>query len=547
MKVVIVGGVAGGASAAARLRRLDENAEIVIIEKSGHISYANCGLPYYVGGVIEEEQSLYLQTPERFWQRFRVNAKVNHEAIMIDRENKVLLVKNLKTGEVYGEGYDKLILSPGARPIVPQAEGFDRDGVFSLRNSEDAVHLRAWIESKKPQSAVVIGGGFIGIEIAENLRERGLSVSLIEKSDHILPPFDSDMASFVHREVKNQGVNLYLKKGAVGYDGSFVFLEDGEKVKADVVVLAIGVLPDSSLAKDAGLAIGLKGSIVVDKNMMTSDENIYAVGDAIEVYEIASSRKGVIPLAGPANKQGRIAADNIAGIKSEYKGSLGTSILKVFSLSAASTGMNERTAKSLGIDYDYVVLSPLSHAQYYPGGQAMTLKVLFEKGSGKLLGAQIVGHDGVDKRIDVIATAMRAGLKVEDLAELELSYAPPFSSAKDPVNMAGFASSNVLKGLVKQFSYEDIGELRKRDVVLLDTRTVLEYSKGHAEGFVNIPLDELRERLGEIDKSKSVYVMCQSGLRSYLASRILTQHGYDAYNFRGGYKFYSLLFEELGR
>lgn len=539
MKVVIVGGVAGGASAAARLRRLDEKAEIVIFERSGHISYANCGLPYYVSGVIEDEDSLYLQTPQSFYRRFRIDARVRHEVVSIDKEAKRVKVKRLDDGVLFDECYDYLILSPGSRPIVPSMPGFDRKNVFTMRTSEDAVYLRKWIEENDVRSAAVVGGGFIGLEVAENLRHRNIEVSLVEKSSHVLPSFDSDMAAFIHQEFRENGVKLYLNKAAESYDGHLLSLDSGEKIPAEIVILAIGVMPDASLAKEAGLDLGAKGSIRVNDKMQTSNEYIYAVGDAIEVKDIVGGSNTVIPLAGPANKQGRIAADNIAGLDSHYKGSLGTSILKAFTMTAASTGLSERGASQLGLEYDYVILSPVSHASYYPGGKVMTMKVLFEKKTGRLLGAQIAGYDGVDKRIDVIATALRAGIKADKLAELELAYAPPYSSAKDPVNMAGFAISNVLEGLVKQFSYSEIPSLKEAGEFLLDTRTPAEYQRGHVEGFVNIPLDELRERLGELGEPKKLYIMCQSGLRSYLSTRILAQYGFDAYNFRGGYRFYS--------
>ncbi|MBO5769702.1 MAG: FAD-dependent oxidoreductase [Spirochaetales bacterium] len=539
MKVVIVGGVAGGASAAARLRRLDEKAEIIIFERSGHISYANCGLPYYVSGVIEDEDSLYLQTPQSFYRRFRIDARVRHEVVSIDKEAKRVKVKRLDDGVLFDECYDYLILSPGSRPIVPSMPGFDRKNVFTMRTSEDAVYLRKWIEENDVRSAAVVGGGFIGLEVAENLRHRNIEVSLVEKSSHVLPSFDSDMAAFIHQEFRENDVKLYLNKAAESYDGHLLSLDSGEKIPAEIVILAIGVMPDSSLAKEAGLDLGAKESIRVNDKMQTSNEYIYAVGDAIEVKDIVGGSNTVIPLAGPANKQGRIAADNVAGLDSHYKGSLGTSILKAFTMTAASTGLSERGASQLGLEYDYVILSPVSHASYYPGGKVMTMKVLFEKKTGRLLGAQIAGYDGVDKRIDVIATALRAGIKADKLAELELAYAPPYSSAKDPVNMAGFAISNVLEGLVKQFSYSEIPSLKEAGEFLLDTRTPAEFQRGHVEGFVNIPLDELRERLGELGEPKKLYIMCQSGLRSYLSTRILAQYGFDAYNFKGGYRFYS--------
>lgn len=544
LKVVIIGGVAGGASAAARLRRLDENAEIVIFERSGYISYANCGLPYYVGGVIEDREDLTLQTPMSFWRRFRIDARVRHEVTEIDRAEKFVVVRDLESGNIFRENYDKLILSPGAHPVVPDLPGKESDKIYTLRTVEDTLRLRDAAVRKGANSAVVIGGGFIGVETAENLREIGLDVTLIQRSEHILPPIDADMASFLHAHLRENGIKLLLKTDVKGFsekDGKIgVLLGGGSSLCADMVVLAVGILPESSLAKAAGLELGVKGSIAVNEYMQTSDPDIYAVGDAVSITDIVTGEKAVIALAGPANKQGRIAADNIAGLKRRYTGSAAASVLKIFDMTAAFAGINEKTAKKIGLKYDKVILSPASHASYYPGGRVMTMKVLFEKESERILGAQIVGFDGVDKRIDVIATAMQAGMKISRLAELDLAYAPPYSSAKDPVNMAGFIAQNVIEGRVKQFFYEDLENLPKDgSVVLLDTRTAGEYARGHAEGFeTHIPLDELRGRLSELDKNKPVYVMCQSGLRSYLACRILAQEGFTCYNFAGGYRFY---------
>lgn len=549
MKVVIVGGVAGGASAAARLRRLDETAQITIFERSGYISYANCGLPYYVGGVIEEETDLTLQTPQSFWSRFRIDALVRHEVLRINREKKTVTVKNLNTGRIFEESYDKLILSPGAKPIRPELPGMDNPRIFTLRTVEDALQIRRRMTEENMKSAVIIGGGFIGVEMAENLRQLGLAVSLVEKMPQLLGQFDEDMASFLHAQVKSQGVRLLLGRAVEGFeeapDGLCVRLDGGETLAADAAILAIGVLPESKLAKDAGLSLGQKESIAVNEHMQTSDADIYAVGDAVEVQHSVSGQKTVLALAGPANKQGRIAADHISGLPSTFAGAAGTFVLKVFEMTAASTGLNERAAKAAGLSYQKVILSPVSHASYYPGGQVMTIKLLFEDG-GKILGAQIVGFEGVDKRIDVLATAMQANLSVTDLCRLDLAYAPPYSSAKDPVNMVGFAAENVLTGKVKQFFYEDaLALVDNPNVTLLDTRTEGEYSRGHAEGFqTHIPVDQLRERLGELDKTKPVYVMCQSGLRSYIACRILTQNGFDCYNFAGGYRLYHSLFEQ---
>lgn len=543
MKVVIVGGVAGGATAAARIRRLDEKAEITVFEKSGFISYANCGLPYYIGDVITDKEELTLQTPESFYNRFNVNVKVHHEVTAVHPNRKTVEVKNLDTGEVFEEKYDKLLLSPGAKPIKPPFKGIDSDKLFTLRTVEDTLKIKEYVDKNKPKSAVVAGGGFIGLETAENLRELGVDVTIVQLLPQLMAPFDSDMASFIHSEVRKHGVKLALgRKVEDIYDENekiVVALENDEPLTADMVVLAIGVAPDTSLAESAGLQLGVKNSIVVNDRMETSCPDIYAVGDAVQVKHFVSNEETLISLAGPANKQGRIAADNICGKDSRFGGSQGSSVIKVFDLTAASTGINERTAKTLGIDCDNVVLSPMSHAGYYPDGRVMTMKVLFQKGTYRLLGAQIIGAQGVDKRIDVIATAIRAKMKATDLKELDLAYAPPYSSAKDPVNMAGYIIDNIANGVVKQWHIED-ADLLPRDgsVTLLDTRTAEEYAQGHINGFINIPVDELRQRLEELDSAKPVYVICQSGLRSYIASRILTGNGFDCYNFAGGFRFY---------
>ncbi|MBM6898898.1 CoA-disulfide reductase [Gemmiger formicilis] len=543
MKVVIVGGVAGGATAAARLRRLDETAEIVVFERSGFVSYANCGLPYYIGGVIEDQEELTLQTPESFYERFRVQMKVRHEVTAIDRSAKTVTVRNLATGEVFQESYDKLLLAPGARPTQPALPGVGLDRLFTLRTVEDTLRIRRFVDTQHPKSVVLAGGGFIGLELAENLRERGLDVTIVQRPKQLMTPFDADMAALIHREVRAHGVRLALGHTVEGFaeseGGVQVLLKDEQPLQADMVILAIGVTPDSRLAAEAGLELGLKGSILVNDRMQTSDPDIYAVGDAVQVNHFVTGQPALIALAGPANKQGRIAADNITGGDSRYKGSQGSSVLKIFDLTAAATGLNEAAARRAGLDVEAVVLSPMNHAGYYPGGRVMTMKVLFERSTGKLLGAQIVGSDGVDKRIDVLATAIRAGMTAADLTELDLAYAPPYSSAKDPVNMAGYMMENLLTGKVKQFRLDELTALpRDGSITLLDTRTTGEYSRGHADGFINLPLDELRDRLNELDPAKPVYVMCQSGLRSYLACRILTQHGFTCYNFAGGYRFY---------
>ncbi len=548
MKVVIVGGVAGGATAAARIRRLDEQAEIVVFERSGYISYANCGLPYYIGGVIEDPDDLTLQTPESFFSRFRIHMKVHHEATAIHPDKKTVSVKNLKTGEKFEESYDKLLLSPGAKPVWPDLPGIESDKLFTLRTVEDTFRIKGFVDQNKPKSAVMVGGGFIGLEVAENLRELGMDVTIVQRPKQLMNPFDADMASFIHAEMRKHGVKLALGYSVEGFEdkdgGVDVLLKDRPSIHADMVVLAIGVTPESTLARDAGLALGMKGSILVNDRMETSAPDIYAVGDAVQVRHYVTGRDALIALAGPANKQGRIAADNICGGDSRYLGSQGSSVIKVFDMTAATTGINETNARKAGLDVDTVILSPMSHAGYYPGGKLMTMKVVFEKETYRLLGAQIVGYDGVDKRIDVLATAIHAGMNATDLKDLDLAYAPPYSSAKDPVNMAGFMIDNISKGL-KQWHLEDAAKLpMDGSVTLLDTRTVGEYSRGHIEGFKNIPVDELRERIGEIEAGKPVYVICQSGLRSYIATRILEGYGFEAYNFAGGFRFYDAVMND---
>ena len=542
MKVVIVGGVAGGATAAARIRRLDEQAEIVVFERSGYISYANCGLPYYIGNVITDPEELTLQTPESFFSRFRVDMKVRHEVTAIHPKRKTVSVKNLETDEVFEESYDKLILSPGAKPTQPRLPGVGIDKLFTLRTVEDTFRIKEYINQNHPKSAVLAGGGFIGLELAENLRELGMDVTIVQRPKQLMNPFDADMASMIHSEMRKHGVKLALGYTVEGFEerngGVDVLLKDNAPLHADMVVLAIGVTPDTALARKAGLELGIKGSIVVNDRMETSVPDIYAAGDAVQVKHYVTGEDALISLAGPANKQGRIIADNICGGDSRYLGSQGSSVIKVFDMTAATTGINETNARKAGLDVDTVILSPMSHAGYYPGGKVMTMKVVFEKGTYRLLGAQIVGYDGVDKRIDVLATAIHAGLKATQLKDLDLTYAPPYSSAKDPVNMAGFMIDNISKGL-KQWHLHDADKLpRDGSVTLLDTRTAREYSSGHIEGFVNIPVDELRERLDEIEPGKPVYVICQSGLRSYIATRILEGYGYEAYNFAGGFRFY---------
>lgn len=548
-KVVIVGGVAGGASAAARLRRLDENAKITIFERTGYISYANCGLPYYIGDVITDRDELTLQTPKSFGTRFNVDVRVNHEVLSVDAKAKSIRVKNLKSGEEWDEPYDTLILSPGAHPIVPDFPGNDLENVFTLRTVEDTFRIKEYTDANHPESAVICGGGFIGIELAENLVNTGTKVTIVQRSGQVMKPVDMEIASFVHARLRKAGIGLVLNDtiASIEKDGNSlkITLKSGNVLNADMAALTLGVMPETELAKEAGLKLGIKGSIVVDDHMRTSVPDIYAVGDAVQVKNAVSSEETVISLAGPANRQARIAADNICGIESTYPGSMGSSVIKVFDMTLAFTGLNEKACKAAGISCDKIFLSPSSHAGYYPGAKAMTMKVMFDPESDRLLGAQIIGYAGVDKAIDVIATAIHAGMKASALKELDLVYAPPYSSAKSPVNMAGFMIENLENGLIKQFFYEDLETLPKDGSAnLIDVRTPREYAAGHLDGFVNIPVDEIRDRLDEIDLTKPAYLMCQAAIRSWIAGRILIQKGVECYHFAGGYRIYSSIATE---
>ena len=550
MKVLIVGGVAGGASAAARLRRLNESAEIIIFEKSGYVSYANCGLPYFVGDIIKSQDALTLQTPESFRNRFNVDVRIKHEVIHIDPDAKRITVRNLSSQELYEETYDKLILSPGARPIRPNMTGIDLHDIYTLRNVEDAAALKEKAMNPSVIRAIVIGGGFIGLETAENLRHLDIDVTLVEKSPQVLAPLDEDMASFVHAKLKENGIRLLLKVGVSAFSreeetGALtVHLDNGMTLDADLVVLAIGVTPDTKLAQTAGLAMGPRNTIQVDEWMRTSDPDIYALGDAVMTTHKVSGERASIMLAGPANKQGRMVADHICGRSCKDYGTQGSFVVKVFDMTAAATGLNERAVKAMGIAYDRAILSPGGHAGYYPGTKAMTMKVLYELSTRRILGAQIVGFDGVDKRIDVIATAMQGGILADELHHLDLAYAPPYSSAKDPVIMAGYMIENQLDGLVQTFGMDQLLQLKDDErVSLVDVRTPGEFAAGHIEGFINIPVDELRQRMTDLPQDKPVYLMCQSALRSYLAARVLAQHGYTCYHFAGGYRYYKSVTE----
>ena len=542
-KILLVGGVAGGASAAARLRRLDETAEIIMFERDQHISFANCGLPYYIGESIKERSKLLVQTPQSMQERFNIDVRIHSEVTKLNPDRKTVTVNSKERG-IYEESYDYLVLSPGAKAIRPPIPGIDSDKIFTLRNIPDTDIIKSFVDQQGVKQAIVIGGGFIGVEMAENLKDRGLEVTLVEAAPHILPPFDTDMAVVVEKELADNGVRLLLNDGIKSFEEKVsnikIVLNSGKSLTADVVILAIGVTPDTGFLKDSGIKLGDRGHIIVNDKLETSCPGVYAVGDAIEVVDFVTKQKVAIPLAGPANKQGRIAADNIAGLTSTYKGTQGTSILKVFSLTAASTGSNERTLKRLTIPYKVIFVHPVSHASYYPGALPLSLKLIFNE-TGIILGAQAVGSDGVDKRIDVIATVIRLNGKVSDLTELELCYAPPFSSAKDPVNMAGYVAENVLAGRVETFTYEELDNYDKESTQLLDVRSELEFQNGHLEGAVNISVDNLRKELDKLDKNKPILAYCQVGLRGYIASRILTQHGFNVKNMTGGYKSVSAL------
>lgn len=537
-KVLIVGGVAGGASAAARLRRLDEHAEIILFERGEHISFANCGLPYYIGDKIRNRNRLLVQTPKAMKTRFNIDVRTNSEVLGVDTASRKIIVRSMDEG-TYEESYDALILSPGAKAIRPPIPGIDSNRILTLRNIADTDAIKALVDQKGTERAVVIGGGFIGVEMAENLAEKGIQVSIAEAAPHILAAFDSDMVGIIEKELMQNGIQLILGDGVKAFEetesGVDVSLASGKRLAADLVILAIGVTPDTAFLQNSGIALGPKGHIIVNERLQTNVENVYAVGDAIEVMDFITGRKTAVPLAGPANRQGRIAADNIAGLSSIYKGTQGTAILKAFGLTAACTGANERTLKNAGISYKSIHVHPVSHASYYPGAKAMTLKLIFNE-QGKVLGAQSVGYAGVDKRIDVIAAVIRMGGTVHNLAELELSYAPPFSSAKDPVNLAGFVAQNVLSGRSHLITWQDVAKMNREDYILVDVRTADEYQNGHVEGAVNIPVDELREKLSSLDKSKAIVVYCQVGLRGYIADRILSQNGFIAYNVTGGYQ-----------
>lgn len=545
MKILIIGGVAGGATAAARLRRMDENAQIILFERGEYVSYANCGLPYYIGGTISERDRLFVQTVDGFINRFNIDIRVKSEVTGIDLKNKSIRVHDIAANRDYAESYDKLIISTGAEPIKPRMAGIEDNRIFSLRNVPDMDKIKNYINQHKPKRAVVIGGGFIGLEMVENLHEAGLDITLIEKSNQVMAPIDFSMASIVHRHLIQKNVSLLLEEGVAKFesieDAINVGLESGGSVTADMVILSIGVRPEVKLVKDAGLQLGSMGGIKVDDYMQTSDSNVYALGDATEVFNPVINKHTLVPLAGPANKQARIVADNILeGNKYTYNGTIGTSIAKVFDLTVAAAGASSKLLNREKIEHISSYTHGSSHAGYYPEALPLSIKIIFSPEDGKLLGAQVVGYDGVDKRIDLFAQVIKKGGTIYDLQEIEHAYAPPYSSAKDPVNMAGFVAENILKRKVNIIQWRDIPNVDKTEAMIIDSRTKEEYDFGHIEGAINIPVDEIRSRLNEIPRDKKIIVYCAVGLRGYIASRILMQHGYtDVYNLSGGYRTYS--------
>lgn len=542
-KVLIVGGVAGGASTAARLRRLDESAEIVMFERGEDISFANCGLPYYVSGIIEKRSALLVQTPRAMKQRFNIDVRTRSEVIRVIPDDKKIVVNDLVTGQTYQERYDYLVLSPGAAPFRPPVPGIDLPNVFTVRNIPDSDRIKDWVREERPTHAVVVGAGFIGLEMAENLKHAGVNVALVEASDQVMAPLDKEMASIVHRYLWQQGVTLCLNERMISCEGEGrvreVRLASGGTLPADLVVLGTGVKPEVVLAQKAGLSVGPTGGIEVDEHLRTSDPSIYAVGDAIQVRSFVGGFVTLLPLAGPANKQGRIVADNICGRASKYEGTLGTAIARIFRMVVASTGMNEKSLQKTGREYEVSYTHPAPYATYYPGGSAMAIKLIFDPQDGQILGSQIVGFEGVDKRIDVLATCIRKGLNVFDLQELELAYAPPFSSAKDPVNMAGYVAGNIVNGDMVIFHWHQVEDLKKQGAVVVDVRTSREVQQGAIPGSINIPVDDLRNRMHELPQDGLILLYCRVGLRGYIASRILKQNGFDnVKNLSGGYLTY---------
>ena len=542
MKIIIIGGVAGGATTAARIRRVDETAEIILLEKGKYISYANCGLPYYIGGVIEEREKLFVQTPEAFSTRFRVDVRTENEVIFIDRKKKTVTVRQ-SSEDTYEESYDKLLISTGASPVRPPLPGIDLPGIFTLRNVTDTDRIKEYINSHSPRKAVVVGAGFIGLEMAENLHAQGAKVSIVEMGNQVMAPIDFSMASLVHQHLMDKGVNLYLEQAIASFEregkGLKVTFKNGQSISADIVILSIGVRPETSLARAAELTIGPAGGIAVNDYLQTSDEAIYAIGDAIEYRHPITGKPWLNYLAGPANRQGRIVADNILGAKIPYEGSIGTSIAKVFDMTVASTGLPGKRLRLEGIDYMSSTIHPASHAGYYPDAMPMSIKITFDKQTGRLYGGQIVGYDGVDKRIDELALVIKHQGTIYDLMKVEQAYAPPFSSAKDPVAIAGYVAEDMITGKTNPVYWRELRDIEMENKFLLDVRTQDEFALGSLPGAVNIPLDELRDRMSELPKDRMIYTFCAVGLRGYLAYRILTQHGFDKVrNLSGGLKTY---------
>ncbi|WP_434796161.1 CoA-disulfide reductase [Terrisporobacter vanillatitrophus] len=543
-KIIIVGGVAGGASTAARLRRLDENAQIIMFEKGEYISFANCGLPYYIGGTINEREKLIVQTVEVMSSKFNLDIRNLSEVVKIDKENKKVTVKNHKTGESYEETYDTLVLSPGANPLMPPIPGIKEcDNLFTLRNIPDTDKVKAYVDNNKPKHAVVIGGGFIGLEMAENLHDRGIKLTLVEAGDQVMAPLDMEMVSIIHDHLIDKNVELVLKDGVNSFanNGKKVILNSGKEIDTDMIILSIGVKPETTIAKEAGLKLNERGAIVVDAYMKTSDKDIYALGDAVEIMDFVNKKPAMIPLAWPANRQGRIVANNICGRKEKYKGTLGSSVAKIFDYTVATTGNNEKTLKRLGINYKVVHIHPGSHAGYYPGAFPIAMKMTFDPKTGKIFGAQGVGMDGVEKRIDVMATAIKAGLTVFDLQDVEPCYAPPYNSAKDPVNMLGYCASNIIEDMLDTVQWHEVDDIVKNGGVIIDVREEFELVTGSIPGSIHIPLGQLRDRLNEIPKDKKLYATCQVGLRGYVACRLLSQYGLKCTNIDGGVKTYQFV------
>lgn len=541
MKIVIIGGVAGGMSAATRLRRLNETAEIIVLEKGPYVSFANCGLPYYIAGEIDERTDLLVQTPETLQARFDLDVRPNSEAISIDSNNKEVVVQTDQ--ETYTLGYDKLILSPGAKPFIPPAKGLEEaENIFTLRSVPDVDAIANFINIHNSKKAVVIGAGFIGLEMAESLAQRGMAVTIVEKAPHVLPPFDEEMAAYIRKELVANGVKLYTGLAAESFEekGKIVVLENGERLESDITLMSVGVKPETTVALTAGVETGLRGGIVIDDQYETSQKDIYAVGDAIVVKQQINGEDTMIALASPANRQGRQVADVISGLKRKNKGSIGTAIVRVFKMAAASTGLNERQLQQADEAYEVIHIQGKSHAGYYPNAKTIVLKLLFHPTTGKIYGAQAIGEDGVDKRIDIIATAIKAGMTVQELPELEFTYAPPFGSAKDPVNMAGYVALNLMEGISESVQWYELEDKQAEGYLLLDVRNEGELkSNGRLKGAVNIPLDSLRDRMAELPKDQPIIVSCHSGLRSYAAERILKQNGYQAKNLDGAFALYS--------